>query len=110
MWPNTDNHIYDADEYWPEDVSNDETLGSFVKAYATLGFEVTDNGILESGYEKIALYVSPQTNTVTHAARQLANGMWTSKLAFWEDIQHGTPQSLEGDFYGYVKCYMKRQL
>lgn len=110
MWPNTDNHICDADEYWPDNVSNDETLESFIKAYATIGFEVTDNGTQEKGYEKIALYVSCKTNTVTHAARLLPNGLWTSKLSFWEDIQHGTPQSLEGDIYGYIKCYMKRLL
>ena len=44
----------------------------------------------------------------THAARQLADGWWTSKLGPAEDIRHRTPQALAGDQYGQVVAFMKR--
>lgn len=109
MWPNTDGHIKEPDEYWPENVPNDERPDTLVKAYETFGFKVSENANQEEAYEKIALYKSPDGSTFTHAARQLPDGTWTSKLSYWEDIQHGTPQSLEGEIYGQVYCYMKRK-
>jgi hypothetical protein len=55
------------------------------------------------------LYVTPNTTECTHAARQLSNGCWTSKLGKLNDIQHGTPESIEGTEYGIVYCFMKRK-
>lgn len=46
----------------------------------------------------------------THAARQLPDGSWTSKLGPDEDILHRTPQALVGDLYGQVQAIMKRTL
>ena len=48
--------------------------------------------------------------TVTHMARQLASGLWTSKLGELEDIEHETPAELEGDIYGIVVQYMRRAI
>lgn len=109
MWPNIDGHIPEPDEFWPDEVPHDEKPSTFIKAFRVLGFIDADDANLEQGYEKIALYKGAQ-GLVTHAARQLDNGMWTSKLSWWEDIQHGTPHSLEGELYGKVFCYMKRKL
>ncbi len=44
-----------------------------------------------------------------HAARQLANGRWTSKLGRAEDIEHQL-HDLEGEVYGTVALLMKRLL
>lgn len=44
----------------------------------------------------------------SHACRQISNNLWTSKMGPLNDIQHSSPQTLEGDFYGRVYCYMKR--
>lgn len=51
----------------------------------------------------------------THMARQLANGMWTSKLGGNEDITHFTLDALESygpirirDEYGCGVIYMRR--
>jgi hypothetical protein len=43
----------------------------------------------------------------THAARQLDNGRWTSKLGELEDIEHSL-RDLEGAAYGTVVQVMKR--
>ncbi|TAF36353.1 MAG: hypothetical protein EAZ69_10585 [Oscillatoriales cyanobacterium] len=43
----------------------------------------------------------------THAARQLANGKWTSKLGWLEDIEHEL-DGLTGDRYGVVGQILKR--
>ena len=43
----------------------------------------------------------------THASLQLADGKWTSKLGFLNDISHSL-HALEGELYGSVVCIMKR--
>ncbi len=43
-----------------------------------------------------------------HAARQLKNGTWTSKLGVEDDISHPSPDALAGGSYGDVKLIMKR--
>lgn len=96
----------EEDEYWPEDVSDDTKIETFIKAMKTEGFALCSSEELESSVTKIALY--SKDGYCTHAARQLPNGLWTSKLGFWHDIQHSSPLSLEGDMYGSVYCFMKK--
>ncbi len=45
-----------------------------------------------------------------HVARQLKEGMWTSKLGPDEDIEHNTLDALEGELYGAVTQVLKRPL
>jgi len=93
----------------------DETIDCFIEAFATQGYKVCEkqDTTLESKTEKIALYVD-MAGEPTHAARQLENGNWTSKLGEWEDIEHATLESLEGDVvnrqlgYGMVKTILRR--
>ena len=69
------------------------------------------DGTPEDGFEKIAIYATGPSNTKpSHAARQLANGKWTSKLGQVEDIEHDTVTAIEGPLYGLVVRYLKRQL
>ena len=56
--------------------------------------------------EKVALYADDQGNW-THAALQLPDGWWTSKLGPDEDILHRTPQALLGNVSGHVREIMK---
>lgn len=98
---------HDIDEYWPDGVPDTEDILSFVQAMESEGFFRCENGELELGYTKIALF--QQSGKCTHATRLLASGLWTSKMGPLHDIQHSTPQALEGDFYGTVYCYMKRK-
>ncbi len=93
--------------YWPEGVPREETVQAYVRAFASIGFEPCENGDLEPGIEKVALFVDGNRIPV-HMARQLANGRWTSKLGEWEDIEHvleglsGTPG------YGTVMQFLRR--
>lgn len=96
----------EEDEYWPSGIADDTRIETFIEAMKTEGFELCSSGEQEPLFTKIALY--EKEGQCTHAARQLLNGLWTSKLGFWHDIQHSSPQSLEGDMYGKVYCYMKK--
>lgn len=98
----------DPDGYWPAGIPKDEDLATFIRAYETLGYVVCKNAGYEDGFEKIAIYVDSD-GTPTHAARQLGNGRWTSKLGKLEDIEHGTLEGLHGQTYGTVAVFMKRK-
>ncbi len=94
--------------YWVEDVPAELTIEAFVWAYGTLGFLPCEDSELETGFEKIALYATPDGEP-THAARQLPTGKWTSKLGRWQDIEH----ELEGlvcELYGSVKLVLRREI
>jgi hypothetical protein len=45
---------------------------------------------------------------VKHMARQLGANTWTSKLGQAWDIEHKTPQGVEGETYGRAVQYLKR--
>lgn len=95
------------DEYWPADIPDDDSIDAFVIAMKKEGYSICEDSCKESDYIKIALYSKDER--CTHAARQLLNGMWTSKLGPLHDIQHSTPYSLEGNFYGKVKYILKKK-
>jgi hypothetical protein len=98
--------------YWPQGVAREETLEAFAGAYATRGFERCLDGLSENGYEKIVIYALG--GTPTHAARQLLNGCWTSKLGNDVDVQHDTPEALIQEHascrvtYGVPVQYLRR--
>jgi len=111
-WP-VDAHVEGV--HWPVGIEPEETMEAFVRAYGTQGYAICAARDLEDGLEKIAVYVDAD-GTPTHAARQLPNGSWTSKLGDWEDIQHQTLEALEtgedeahqGLAYGKVAVFMAR--
>lgn len=108
MWPNTGKyHFIDGVHFWPDDNIIDENVDNFIEAFVSKGYEICENCAFDAGYRKIALYVKPNTKTCTHAARELRNGYWTSKLGDKNDIQHESPFSIEGDWYGVVHCIMR---
>lgn len=93
--------------YWPEGQPREVTLDAFVRAFASLGYEPCDTGKAEPEFEKVAIYAL--SGKPTHAARQLADGRWTSKLGKEVDICHSV-RGLEGPLYGQVAIYLKRPL
>jgi hypothetical protein len=93
--------------YWPPNASWAYTLNSYIEAYRSIGFEICETDQLEPGYEKIAIYV--KDDEPTHAARQLSDGAWTSKLGRNVDITHNTLSAIEGDAYGFVQQIMQRE-
>ncbi len=77
-----------------------------MEAFRFLGYEECDDGTLEAGFEKLALNGSAMM--YTHAARQLPDGKWTSKLGQLQDITHSKTEAIEGGDYGEVVQYMRR--
>jgi len=94
--------------YWPPNVRRDETLESFIEAFENIGYEICEKAEREEDFEKISIYTKPD-RTLTHAARQLENGKWTSKLGQSEDIEHNF-DSLTGPCYGSAAEIMKRPI
>ena len=98
-WPN-------EDAYWPDVAPMEETVDAFVIALQTAGFVPTEDSTIEAGFEKIALYA--MKDKPKHAARQLSNGEWTSKLGRRHDIVHESLDGVAGELYGNVVLFLKR--
>jgi hypothetical protein len=69
------------------------------------------NGSPESGTEKIAIYATKADRgrlVPQHAARQLVDGRWTSKIGELEDINHLSLKDVNCRDYGSAVRFMKR--
>jgi len=98
-WPHEDG-------YWPEGLPREENLGAFIQAYGTLGYSPCLDSAMEEGFEKVAIYAN--ADGPTHAARQLPDGHWTSKLGPDEDISHAILGALDSQLYGHTVLFLKR--
>ena len=98
------------DAYWPEGVEMSLKVESFIAAFESIGFETCANGTAEGGFTKVAVYVG-KDEEVTHMARSLPDGKWTSKLGKLEDISHETPEAVGGDpGYGVIVRFLRRPI
>ena len=95
--------------YWPPGAKISEQIDALITVFHSLGYEICDDGSKEQGFEKVALY-GDDSGDWTHAAKQLTDGRWSSKLGDAEDITHSTPQGIVGSIYGTVRQFMKRSL
>jgi hypothetical protein len=84
-----------AGYYWPPEADVGQGIDALVSAFKTLRYELCDDASRERGFEKIALFADAQGEW-THAAKQLADGRWSSKLGDADDITHTTPHGVEG--------------
>lgn len=98
----------DPSYYWPAEAPRKHTLAAFIAAYATRGYKQCDDGALEDGYEKIAIYANKRGPQ--HAAKQLATGIWSSKLGDGWDIEHQTLEGINNPDYGEAVVFIKRPL
>jgi hypothetical protein len=95
------------DVYWPIE-RREVSLACFVEAFESIGYQKCEAG-LESGFEKVAIYMFE--GEPSHAAKQLPDGRWKSKLGGLEDIEHNTVKAVEDDCcYGRAVQYMKRPI
>jgi len=95
--------------FWPQGLPRDDySTGNYVDAFTTIGYQVCEEGDLEPGYEKIAIY--EDNGDGQHATRQLSDGRWASKLGRNIDIEHQNADSLTGRDYGTVAVFMRRSL
>lgn len=101
-WP-TD--IY---SYWPVGVPQEESPEAFTEAFARLGYAPAVDGAFDPGKTKVAIYVGAD-GKVTHMARQLPSGKWTSKLGKSFDIEHELTV-LDGPAYGGICRFLSKPL
>ena len=93
--------------YWPVPTTRDDFgVGALEQAFMSLGYEACADESLEPAFEKVAIYGFGFF--YTHAARQLPNGKWTSKLGKAEDVEHESPEDVAGGVYGEVVQFMRR--
>jgi hypothetical protein len=98
-WPNS---------YWPLDAPTEVTLSAFKQMFEIIGFVECETSAIEEEYEKIAIFKGINGDP-SHAARQLKNGQWTSKLGPSDDIEH-PENGLTGFRYGRIEFFMKRPI
>ena len=101
-WPDPDGY-----DYWPPGIARERTLDAFLQAFATQGYAPCSDGSFETGWEKVAIYVTDEGPT--HMARQLVSGAWSSKLGPDDDIEH-TIEGLAGTVYGSVAQFLRRPI
>lgn len=92
--------------YWPRDVTRAGTLAAFTEMFGRAGFREVNDATSIPGVDKIAVYVGQQ-GLPTHAARQLPDGWWSSKLGMDVDVKHHLA-ALEGPVYGSVALILAR--
>ncbi len=85
---------------WPDGVPDDGSVLAAIRFFEHFGYTRAANAKLEKGVLKIAIYGDDQG--YTHAARQLADGRWSSKLGKLQDIEHHKLENLFGRRYGTV--------
>ena len=93
-------------DYWPPLLPRNDRIDTVIRLFANEGFSLCNDSVLETGYEKIALYAF--VGQFTHASRQIGSGLWTSKLGEREAIVHPTLENLAESIYGSVHCIMRR--
>src|SRR5438552_3557582 len=77
-----------GEAFWPEGIPREETMTAVVAAFATVGYQACENSKFEAGWEKVALYAL--AGIPTHAARQMPDGKWASKLGRGPLVGHNT--------------------
>ena len=93
--------------YWPKEARREYTVRAYAEAFFSLGFEICQDATWEEGLEKVAIFAD-SNDFPTHAARQLADGAWTSKLGQAEDIRHAELDHVSGEYYGDPVLVLQR--
>jgi hypothetical protein len=96
----------DEDSFWPTSMERVHSLEAFLEAFRSLGYEVCSDGSYVSAFEKVAIY--GDSSGPLHAARQLEDGAWTSKLGPYEDIRHDHLDGVTCQTYGKPMAFLQR--
>ena len=96
----------DGINYWPPWATLTDRIASLVEVFAGLGYEQCDDSRAQAGYQKVALY--EVQGEMKHAAAQMPNSRWRSKMGQGPVIEHRSPESLSGGPYGEATVYMRK--
>ncbi len=94
-------------QYWPPGFTYSADVDVLVEIFESKGYAKCEDGELEPGYEKVAIYTLH--GRFKHAARQLRTGRWASKIGDFHDIEHVRAEHLNSTSYGKVSVYMRRE-
>ena len=92
--------------YWPPHASRTGRIDSLIEVFVGLGYEQCNDGRLEDGHQKIALY--EDDGTWQHASIQMPGGAWRSKMGEGPLIEHRNPGSLSRGVYGNPTVFLRR--
>ena len=108
LWPGVP-ELEEEGVQWPADLPQDESLGSVVAFFESLGYQQCDDPDLEDEFEKVAVFADE--DDLTHASKQLPSGWWTSKMG-WNGvtIEHDSLACIEGSQYGQAVLFLKRPI
>ncbi len=101
FWPGLEEYYN-----WPDHLPRSESLDGLALIFQDSGCEACQNALLETGFQKVTLFA--KDGAPTHAARQLPDGSWTSKLGALEDVRHSI-FAISGGMYGEVVLVLKRK-
>lgn len=104
VWPWAEDHQIVV---WPEGIPHSLNIRNLIRAFNRMGYRRCTSEALTSGKQKVAIFANKECNEFTHAARQLPDGSWTSKIGDMNDIRHSL-HALEGDIYGNVAVIMQK--
>lgn len=95
--------------YWPDYAPMLPTVTAVEAVFEHQGYVRTHVGdtAVEANVQKIAIFGYDSVGLATHAARQCASGLWTSKMGDYADIEHML-HDIEGDIFGEVRCLMRK--
>ena len=97
---------WDPNYYWLPQIPREYTIEAYKKLFESLGYKECSSYEYEDLFEKVVIF-SDRDGIPTHAARQLNDNIWTSKLGQLEDIEH-TLHGLDNSDYGSIAVIMKR--
>ena len=98
----------DGTNYWPPWATLDDRIDSLQEAFVGIGYELCDDGHFDEDYRKVALY--EVEGKFQHAAAQMPNGAWRSKMGEGPVIEHRSPESLSGGIYGNATVFMRKSI
>ena len=89
----------------PPSATREYSILAYEQALRSEGHERCSERFHEDGYARLALYAKGEMPT--HAARETADGRWTSKIGLDIDMSHRL-EGLEGREYGTVQTVFRR--
>ncbi len=90
--------------YWPHGVERKDNVTCCVEAFKQLGYESSPYDALEPGFTRVSIFGH---SSIVHVARQISNGLWTSKIGVRGPlVEHGL-SAVHGS-YGRPTVFMRR--
>src|SRR5947207_15241721 len=76
---------YGGRYYWPIGIKQQDTLEAWLELFIAQGYEQVESREIETGYEKIAIFVDLEDMMPSHVAKSDGR-IWKSKLGKGQDI------------------------